>query len=133
MPPRVKGEPGAINNAEPKHRQIEADQTVEERLRHIHPEDLEIEVLANVARLEEDRVVQVQLPLHVAVEDEREHARPTRPQRVVEHGKPVSEESLSRVTIEEHEVQLAEDQYHVLIEVVTDEVANATVSLTTMH
>ena len=60
-------------------------------------------------------------------------ARPTSPNSIIQHGKPISEKDLTRVPIEKSEVDFCSDQDNVLVEVITYHPADSTIAKSPMY
>ena len=58
---------------------IVAEDTMEDSLRNINPEDGEVKVLSAVTSFKEDRVSKAHFSINILIKDKCEHARPTGP------------------------------------------------------
>ena len=93
------------------------------------PEDFEVEIGALLASFVYHGVPVDVLIVNVLLKRVGEKAGPGRPQSVVEGLKPICEEDLARDTVSEGEKDLSENEYDILVEVVADEPADATVAI----
>ena len=79
VPPGVLRDARGVHHTQGNGWDVVAEDTVEEGLREVDPEYLEVEIDPPMARLKEDRVLHTHFLVNIDVEHEGEHAGPARP------------------------------------------------------
>ena len=97
------------------------------------PEHFKVEVDALLTSFVDLWIAIAVLIIDVLLKRVCKQASPWRPQSVVKSLEPVSEEDLSWEAILEWEENLSEDQHNILVKVVADDPADASVAPPTMH
>ena len=107
--------------------------TVPNRENDPSPEHFEIEVDSFLTCLVDLGIPVHVLIVHILLKRVGKEARPRTPQCIVEYLQPVCKEDLSREAILQREENLCEHQNDILVEVVANDPADATVAPTTMN
>lgn len=101
---------------------------MEESEPHPAPESHEVEVVALGTGFIKSRRFDTALHVDIPFKNKGEDAGPRGPKGIIEHGQPVCKVYLTTVAIVESEPQLAEDQDHVFVEIVTDKQWDASIA-----